>query len=291
MKNLLNMPEFGQPAVHVDRRTLMGGIAAAGALSQLMASSRTSAATPSTLRSHEDRMKALLGDTMTGSEEIAMLLYPGFTALDLVGPHFFFGCLMGAKVHLVTTENVLAPVASDLGLAIAPTVRMADVPEKLDVLFVPGGTMGTIAIMKRPDVIGFVASRAAQARFITSVCTGSMVLAKAGLLKGKRATSHWSVRDVLADFGAIPVDERFVEDGNVMTGAGVSAGIDFAIRLVEKLRGKAYAETLMLQAEYAPQPPFRGGRPDLVSAPVLDMMQPRAELLQSGFRALVGNQP
>ncbi|MFD2580739.1 DJ-1/PfpI family protein [Novosphingobium colocasiae] len=188
-----------------------------------------------------------------GQEQIAMLLYPKFTALDLVGPHYFFACLFGAKVHLVTTEKDLSPVMSDLGLAITPTVTMADAPKDLDVLFVPGGTEGTLSVMGRTDTMAWIRDRAARAKHITSVCTGSMVLAKAGLLKGKRATSHWVARDVLADFGAIPVNERVVKDGNILTGAGVSAGLDFAIALVEQLRGRAYAEALVLQGEYAPR--------------------------------------
>ncbi len=222
---------------------------------------------------HRKQMTDLVGDDLYREEEVAMLVYPGFTALDLVGPHYFFACMFGAKVHLVTTQGDLAPVASDLGLAIAPTVRMADVPADLDVLFIPGGTRGTLDIMRRADVMGWVDDRAARARFVTAVCTGSMVLAKAGLLTGKRATSHWATRPALSAFGAIPVDERVVTDGNVVTGAGVSAGIDYAIALVEQLRGRNYAEALVLQAEYAPQPPIDAGTLETASAPVREMAQ------------------
>jgi cyclohexyl-isocyanide hydratase len=196
--------------------------------------------------------------------------------------------MFGAKVHLVTTEADLAPVASDLGLAIQPTIRMADVPVKLDVLFVPGGTQGTLGIMRRADTMAWVKDRASHARFVTSVCTGSMVLAKAGLLRGKRATSHWATHSVLADFGAKPVDARVVVDGNVITGAGVSAGLDYAIMLVEKLRGHAYAETLVLQAEYAPEPPIKAGHPTQASPAVTEMMQTMFKPLQAEFRALAG---
>lgn len=196
--------------------------------------------------------------------------------------------MFGAKVHLVTTENDLAPVASDLGLAIAPTIGMADVPAQLDVLFVPGGTNGTLNIMGRQDVMGFVADRAARARYVTSVCTGSMVLAKAGLLKGKRATSHWATRPVLKDFGATAVEDRVVIDGNIVTAAGVSAGLDYAIALVEMLRGRNYAEALVLQAEYDPAPPIKAGRLEDASQPVREMMEGMFKPLQAKFAALAG---
>jgi len=235
---------------------------------------------------HMESMTRVLGPGLWGQEQIAMLVYPGFTALDLVGPHYFFACLFGATVHLVTTEADLSPVASDLGLAIAPTVSMADAPRDCDVLFVPGGTDGTRAVMTRADTMAWIRDRAARARWITSVCTGSMVLGAAGLLRGRKATSHWATHGVLADFGAIPVDSRIVADGNILTAAGVSAGLDFALALVERLRGRPYAQGLMLQAEYRPDPPFAGGTlattPDAVGTMMADMFRPVAER----FRAL-----
>jgi cyclohexyl-isocyanide hydratase len=279
----------------VQRRTLLGGLGAAAltpffAVQQAMATAPPHKANdPSQdemVAAHARQMGAVYGDGLLGSEEIAMLMYPGFTALDLVGPHYFFACMFGAKVHLVTTERDLRPVASDLGLAIAPTTRMANVPKKVDVLFVPGGLAGTLATMERPDVMRFLTSRATDARHVTSVCTGSMVLAKAGLLKGKRATSHWATRPILADFGAIPVDARVVKDGKYVTGAGVSAGLDYAIALVEMLRGRAYAESLVLQAEYAPEPPIRGGTLATTSKPVADVMTEMLMESQAKFRAL-----
>lgn len=282
----------------MNRRTLLGSLGAAAALAPYLAVERALAAqghTPSgdpspeeMMARHERQMKALFGESLYREEQIAMLLYPGFTALDLVGPHYFFACLFGAKVHLVTTEDDLAPVASDLGLAIQPTVRMEQVPANLDVLFIPGGTNGTLGIMARKDVMGFVADRAARARYVTSVCTGSMVLAKAGVLKGKRATSHWATRPVLANFGATPVDARVVVDGRVVTGAGVSAGLDYAIALVEMLRGRNYAEALVLQSEYDPTPPIKAGRLQDASEPVREMMETMFTPLQDKFRALAG---
>lgn len=215
-----------------------------------------------------------------------MLIYPKFTALDLVGPHYFFACMFGAKVHLITTEKDLSPVGSDLGLAISPTITMADAPKDLDVLFIPGGPEGTLSVMSRTDTIGWVKDRATRAKHITSVCTGSMVLAKAGLLKGKKATSHWVTREALADFGATPVNQRVVKDGNVLTGAGVSSGLDFAIALVEMLRGKPYAEGLMLQAEYHPDPPFPGGTLATTTPDVAKMMDDMFKPVAEQFKAL-----
>jgi cyclohexyl-isocyanide hydratase len=225
-----------------------------------------------------NRFGAIPDLQMMGSEQIAMLLYPGFTALDLVGPHYMFASMMGAKVHLVTTQRRLTPVASDLGLAIAPTMTMRDCPRDLDILFAPGGLAGTLEAIKDERVISFVADRGARAKHVTSVCTGSLILGQAGLLKGKRATSHWAAIKTLDAFGAIPIHERVVTDGNVTTGAGVSAGLDFGLRLLERLRGINYAKAIQLQAEYAPEPPFNAGTlataPPEVAAGMADMLAP-----------------
>lgn len=235
---------------------------------------------------HMESMQRVLGSGLWGQEQVAMLLYPKFTALDLVGPHYFFACMFGAKVHLVTTEKDLSPVMSDLGLAISPTITMADAPKDLDVLFVPGGTEGTLSVMSRKDTMDWVKDRAPRAKHVTSVCTGSMVLAKAGLLKGKHATSHWVTREALADFGAIPVDQRVVKDGNILTGAGVTAGMDFAIALVEQLRGRAYAEALVLQGEYAPNPSIKGGTLATTTPDVGQMMDDMFKPVVAQFKAM-----
>lgn len=248
------------------RRELMAALSAAAVFPTLAAGTASAAAAPRTLEeanqisltAHE-KLMGVPGLNMMGAEQIAMLLYPGFTALDYVGPYYFFASLMGATVHIVTTEADLSPVKSDLGLAVVPTITMANAPKDLDVLFVPGGSVGTINAMENPRVVGFVAERGARAKFATSVCTGSLILAVAGLLKGKRATSHWATRSYLSAFGATPVDARIVADGKFVTGAGVSAGIDFAISLVGQLRSPRYAQALMLMGEYAPEPPFKGG--------------------------------
>lgn len=192
-------------------------------------------------------------------QQAAMLLYPGFTALDLVGPQFVFGCTLGLKVHLVARTR--EPVMSDTGLAIVPTMTLAECPRDLAILFVPGGMEGTLDAIRDGETLSFVADRGSRATWVTSVCTGSLVLGAAGLLRGYRATSHWVARDLLAQVGAEPVDERVVIDRNRATGAGVTAGIDFGLALVARLRGEKYARSIQLLAEYAPEPPFRAGTP------------------------------
>jgi cyclohexyl-isocyanide hydratase len=235
-----------------------------------------------------DKLAAVPDLKMTGSEQIAMLLYPGFTALDLVGPHYMFGSMMGANVHLVTTGADLTPVPSDLGLAIAPTIRMQDCPADLDIIFCPGGLAGTLEAMKNSAVIDFIADRGARAKNITSVCTGSLLLGQAGLLKGKRATSHWAAINTLDAFGAIPTHERVVIDGKVVTGAGVSAGLDFGLQLIARLRGVNYAKAIQLQAEYAPEPPFNAGTlktaPPFVADAMSSMLAPFETMVRTAAR-------
>ncbi len=197
--------------------------------------------------------------TWTGREQIAMLLYPGFTALDLVGPQYMLGNLLGATVHLVA--RTLAPVASDTGLAIAPTRTLARCPRDLDLLFVPGGGQGTLKAMQDQALVRWLAQRGARAKLVASVCTGSLLLGQAGLLRGKRATSHWVTHDLLAEFGATPTDERVVWDGKLVTGAGVSAGLDLGLVLLSRLRDDEYAQSVQLLAEYDPHPPHQSGTP------------------------------
>mgnify|MGYP000728289004 CR=1 FL=1 len=206
------------------------------------------------------------GLRMMGNEQIVMLVYPKMTMLDLVGPQYFFASMMGAKVHLLTLGSIDQPIMGDTGFAIMPTITLDQVPDNIDLFFIPGGTSGTSALMQNEDNMRAVKTLAQKSRLLSSVCTGSMVLAHAGLLTGKRATSHWLTREILASYGVTPVDARVVEDGNVITGAGVSAGIDFALSLLAKLRGEPYAKAVQLQAEYAPQPPFVGGTPETTDA-------------------------
>ena len=211
---------------------------------------------------HGHTMTPELEEALGGrrSGHLAILLYPEFTALDVFGPHHMFINLWGEQTHLVAKS--LDPVATDTGVLVQPTTTLADCPKDLLVLTVPGGTMGTLAAMQDPEIIAFLQDRAPRTQWVTSVCTGSLVLGAAGLLKGYQATSHWLTHDVLTELGATPVRERVVTDRNRITGGGVTAGIDFGLSIIAALRGRDYAETVQLFAEYDPAPPFDAGSPD-----------------------------
>jgi len=204
-------------------------------------------------------------------DQIAMLVYPKMTALDLIGPQYMFASLMGAKVHLVGKTR--DPVTSDTGVTITPTATFDECPKDLTVLFAPGGTEGTIAALRDDATRAFMADRGARAKYVTSVCTGSLILGAAGLLKGYKATSHWAARDSLAEFGAIPTDERVVRDRNRITGAGVTAGLDFGLTMVAEMRDANYAQSLQLLCEYDPHPPFNSGSVHTAPPEVLGMMK------------------
>ena len=271
----------------LDRRTFINTLSfAAAALCAAPASAAIGPEDQPAPQTQHDHGEAI--PNMMGSEQIAMLVYPGFTALDLVGPHFFLSGLMGAKVHLVTNQPTLAPVVSDAGLAVTPSARLQDLPAKLDVIFVPGGFQGTLEAMAHAPTLGFLKSASGDATLVTSVCTGSFILAAAGLLKGKRATSHWAARDSLSAFGVTPVDERVVRDGKFITGAGISAGLDAGLSIVEALRGRPYAEAQMLQAEYSPVPPFPGGRPETTAPAITSAMQGMLGGFNARARAIAG---
>jgi len=212
-------------------------------------------------KAHADLMFLTPNLEMHGTEKIALVIYPGFTALDLMGPQYLFASLLGAELFLVSASNDLEPVRCDTGISMLPTHTLDSCPTELDLLFLPGSAAGVVKAMNNEALIAFIRSRGKGARFVTSVCTGSLLLGKAGLLKGRRATSHWVTLPLLEKFGAIPVKERVVWDGNVVTGAGVTAGIDFGLQVVARLRGDNYAKALQLQAEYDPAPPFDSGSP------------------------------
>ncbi|MDL2402575.1 DJ-1/PfpI family protein [Rhizobium mayense] len=194
-----------------------------------------------------------------------LLVFPGIQQLDLTAPYEIFASTEGAEVHLVWKDT--QPIISATKLALQPTVTFDDCPQ-LDVICVPGGG-GINALLEDEIVLSFIRSRAARARFITSVCTGSLVLGAAGLLKGKKATTHWNAHDFLASFGAIPTAGRIVQDGNLITAGGVTAGVDFGLAVVAALLGQEEAETVQLSLEYAPAPPFHSGTPEEATADVL----------------------
>jgi cyclohexyl-isocyanide hydratase len=185
------------------------------------------------------------------------VLFPGFTLLDLIGPHAVWA--WHTKIHLVAKTRDVVP--SDSGIGLQPTATFDDCPEHLDVLFVPGG-MGTAGAMADGSLLGFLTSRAVDAAYITSVCSGSLILGAAGLLRGYKATSHWTARDALAQFGAEPVRSRVVIDRNRVTGGGVTAGLDFGLVLLAIWRGDEVAKLTQLAMEYDPAPPFDAGSPE-----------------------------
>lgn len=205
-----------------------------------------------------------------GNDQIALLIFPQMTILDLIGPHFMFSSLMDANLVLVAKS--LDPVTSDSGVTVLPTATFDTCPRDLTVLFAPGGTDGMLAAAKDPRTRAFMADRGSRAKYVTSVCSGSMILGAAGLLKGYKATSHWACRDALAGFGAIPTDARVVRDRNRITGAGVTAGIDFGLTMVAELRDRHYAECIQLLSEYSPDPPFNAGSMKTASADVKSTM-------------------
>jgi len=207
-----------------------------------------------------------------GKERIAFLIYPGFTALDMVGPHYMLSGMMGATTHIVARSA--DPVKSDAGLVFTPSATFDDVARAgVDILCVPGGSSGTLAAMRDDATIAFVRDVGARAKYVTSVCTGSMILGAAGLLDGYKATSHWVTKPILPVFGAIPASGRVVRDRNRVTAEGVTAGIDFGLSLVAELRDRDYAESLQLLAQYAPEPPFSAGDPETAPKATKDLVQ------------------
>ncbi|WP_175983773.1 DJ-1/PfpI family protein [Burkholderia vietnamiensis] len=203
---------------------------------------------------------------------IGLLVFPGVQQLDLTGPHDVLASLPDAAVHLVWKSR--DTVASSSGLALAPTCTFDDCPP-LDVICVPGG-IGINELLLDAQTIAFVQQRAATARYVTSVCTGALLLGVAGLLKGRRATTHWAFHSLLEPLGAEPVRERVVRDGNLITGGGVTAGIDFALTIAAELAGVEEAQSIQLALEYAPAPPFDAGSPDTAPASVLERVTQRS---------------
>ncbi|MFL0359271.1 DJ-1/PfpI family protein [Curtobacterium flaccumfaciens] len=210
---------------------------------------------------------------MADDIRIAFLLFPHLTQLDLTGPAQVLSRVPGPRVEYVAAT--LDPVPSDCGLALVPTTTMSDA-RAADVLVVPGGD-GAFDAMLDPDVVAFVRRQAEHATWITSVCTGAFVLGAAGLLAGRRATTHWASKPMLEAFGAQPVDARIARDGAVVTAAGVSAGIDMALWLAAELAGQPAAEAIQLQIEYDPQPPFDHGSAERADAVVVTRARAAAE--------------
>jgi putative intracellular protease/amidase len=192
--------------------------------------------------------------------KIVMLAYPGMTLLDLVGPLQVWTLWPGADIQLAWKST--DPIQTDSAASINPTHDFASAHEDPDILFAPGGLDGTYALLNDAEVIEFLQDRGSRTKWITSVCTGALVLGAAGLLKGYKSTTHWAAIDTLEAFGATPVRERWVIDRNRASGGGVTAGIDFGLALMAEIAGDDIARTVQLGLEYSPNPPFNSGSPD-----------------------------
>ncbi len=212
---------------------------------------------------------------------VGLVIFPGMTQLDLTGPHQVFAVMPDTRVHLLwkTPE----PVTSSEGMTILPTTTFNDCPS-LDVLCVPGGAMGQVEMMRDTEVLEFLQQQSKTAKYITSVCTGSLILAAAGLLQGYRAACHWAFRDQLAMLGVEVGTERVVVDRNRITGGGVTAGIDFGLVLAGLLFGETTAKTIQLMLEYNPAPPFNAGSPEIAGEEIVEQVkQFGAQLLEASL--------
>jgi cyclohexyl-isocyanide hydratase len=251
------------------RRFLQGvAMAAAGAMSAPALAQQVEGGTTPVVA--DDPHKGHKMPAPPDTPVMALLVYPKMVMQDLIGPLTVFNLMRGSQIHLVWKDK--NPVTTELGVTVAPTTTLADCPKDVDVLFVPGGLEGTIALMDDPEVLAFLADRGARAKYVTADCTGSLLLGAAGLLRGYKATSHWMVRDELRSMGAIPVRERVVIDRNRITGGGVTAGIDFGLTLCALMRGEAAAQNIQLIIEYAPAPPFNAGTPETAPPEIVNRL-------------------
>ncbi len=216
------------------------------------------------------------------TRRIGMLLFPQMTQLDLTGPYEVLARLPNSKVDLIA--RTLDPVTTDRGMQIVPTLKYDDCPP-LDVIMVPGGPSQQ-QLIEDDIVLDFPRRQAATAKYVTSVCTGSLLLGAAGLLKGRRATSHWAALEHLELLGAVPVSEHVVVDGNIVTGAGVTSGIDFALTLAAILEGEQTAQEIQLQIEYDPAPSFDGGSPKTAAPELVERLRARGLQLYEARKAV-----
>ena len=211
---------------------------------------------------------------------IGFVIFPNLTQLDFTGPLQVLNRLPGAQTHIAAKAR--EPVPSDCGLSLVPTTTFAECPQ-LDLICVPGG-YGVVGAATDRETVDFVRRQAAGARYVTSVCTGAFVLGAAGLLKGRRATTHWAYTDMLELVGATYEKGRIVQDGNVITAGGVTAGIDFAFQVAAEIVGVEVAKAIQLGLEYDPVPPFRSGHPDLASEQTKEMVAPRFAKSRAAYR-------
>ncbi len=254
--------DIDQTEANLSRRHFVSAAATASGVALGLTAEQTSANTPTKLQ----KSKTQLPPMHKGKKpEVAMLLYPGVTLLDLVGPQAVLA--PSCNVHIVWKNTDL--LETDSGIVMKATSTLEECPKNLDVLFVPGGEF---SIMQDEGVLRFLADRGSRARYVTSVCGGSIVLGAAGLLQGYEATSHWSARDKLPLFGATPVEARVVRDRNRISGGGVTAGIDFGLVLLAELLGEDVAKMSQLALEYDPAPPFDAGTPAKAGPEIMNKM-------------------
>jgi cyclohexyl-isocyanide hydratase len=214
---------------------------------------------------------------------IGFLIFPNLTLLDLTGPYEVLSKIRGAELFLVWKTR--DPILADSGFTITPTVTLADCPQ-LDLICVPGG-LGVGDLLADVEVLDFLREQSESARYMTSVCTGALILGAAGLLTGHRAVTHWTAMEFLESFGAVPVDDRVVVDGKVVTGGGVTAGVDFGLRLVAEISGEETARAVQLAIEYDPRPPFDCGHPRLAEPALVERMRARLSMRQAERRTQV----
>src|SRR5262245_50357751 len=232
---------------------------------------------------------------MTDSHRIGLLLFPKITQLDLAGPYEVFSRVPGTAVHLLWRDT--QPIVSEWGLQLRPDTRFEECPA-LDVLCVPGGP-GTFELLGDEIVVNAIRTIAQRSRLVTSVCTGAFLLGAAGLLAGRRATTHWASRDLLREFGAIPDEGRIVVDGNLITSGGITSGIDFGLHIAAQLVGDEEAKEIQLAMEYDPAPPFASGSPRVAEPAVVarfserirQRQERRAALVREASRRLTAVQP
>ena len=213
---------------------------------------------------------------------VGFVIFPDLTQLDFTGPQQVLARLPESAMHIVAKSAAAVP--SDSGLALVPTHTFETCP-RLDLICVPGGNAGVVGAMGDRETIDFVRRQASAAKYVTSVCTGAFILGVAGLLEGRRATTHWAFTELLPLVGATYEKGRAVKDGNVITAGGVTSGIDFGFHVVAEIAGASVAQAIQLGLEYDPDPPFASGHPDRASAAVKTMVSPRYEAARANFRA------
>ena len=212
---------------------------------------------------------------------VGFVMFPELTQLDFTGPQQVLARLPQSAMHIIAKSE--APVPSDSGLGLVPTHTFENCPQ-LDLICIPGGNTGVVRAMADQETIHFIKRQSSRAKYVTSVCTGAFLLGVAGLLKGRRATTHWAFAELLPLVGATPEKARVVKDGNVITAGGVTSGIDFGLSVAADIAGETTAQAIQLRLEYDPDPPFFSGHPDRASDAVKATVTPLYEQARTAFR-------